>query len=73
MSRSTNLDVLNDYLPALLENEQTKSLSHYKRLIRFFRLGMPDLFIQCILKWVYQILSVKAILNFRWNNMGNRR
>ena len=60
MGRSTSLYVLKDYLPALLENEQTKSVSHYKRLIRFFRLGKPDLLIECILKWVYQILSVKA-------------
>jgi transposase len=60
MSRSTSLYVLKDYLPSLLENEQTQSLSHYKRLIRFFRLSKPDLLIQCILKWVYQILSVKA-------------
>jgi transposase len=60
MSRSTSLYVLKDYLPALLENEQTKSLSHYKRLIRFFRLDKPNILIECILKWVYQILSVKA-------------
>ena len=60
ISRSTSLYVLKDYLPALLENEQTKSLSHYKRLMRFFGLGKPDLLIECILKWVYQILSVKA-------------
>ena len=60
MGRSTSLYVLKDYLPALLENEQTKSLSHYKRLMRFFGLGKPDLLIECILKWVYQILSVKA-------------
>ena len=32
-SRSTNLSVMKDYLPQLLENEQTVSCSHYKRLI----------------------------------------
>lgn len=33
LARSTNLNVLKDYLPQLLDNDQTKADSHYKRLI----------------------------------------
>ena len=33
IARMTNLNILKDYLPQLLENEQTVSCSHYKRLI----------------------------------------
>lgn len=57
MGRLTSLYGLKDYLPVLLENEQTKSVPHYKRLIRIFIHGKPDLLVECILKWVYQILS----------------
>ena len=60
MGRSTSLSVLKDYLPSLLENEQTKSLSHYKRLIRFFRISKPELLVKCIFKWLYQVLSSKT-------------
>ena len=66
ISRSTSLYVLKDYLPALLENEQTKSLSHYKRLMRFFGLGKPDLLIECILKWVLYVAAILVILQFWW-------
>jgi hypothetical protein len=60
MGRSTSLSVLKDYLPALLENERTQSLSHYKRLIRFFRISELELLVKCILKWLYQVLSAKT-------------
>ncbi len=33
LARSTNLNLLKDYLPQLLANEHTKADSHYKRLI----------------------------------------
>ena len=33
LARSTNLNVLKDYLPQLLDNDRTKADSHYKRLI----------------------------------------
>lgn len=56
-SRSTNLNVIKDYLPDLLQNQKTREISHYKRLIRFFKINKPDLLMRCILKWVYQLLS----------------
>ncbi|MFC0185958.1 hypothetical protein ACFSDG_00095 [Pseudarcicella hirudinis] len=56
-SRSTNLNVIKDYLPDLLQNQRTQQASHYKRLIRFFRVNKPDLLMRYILKWIYQILS----------------
>lgn len=56
-SRSTNLNVIKDYLPDLLQNQKTLEISHYKRLIRFFKINKPDLLMRCILKWVYQLLS----------------
>ena len=33
LARSTNLNVLKDHLPQLLDNDRTKADSHYKRLI----------------------------------------
>ena len=60
VSRSTNLFVLKDYLPSLLENEQTHVLSHYKRLIRFFNYSNPTQLTTCILKWLYQLLSKQS-------------
>lgn len=74
-SRSTSLYVLKDYLPALLENDQTKSLSHYKRLIRFFNISKPDLLVACILKWLYGLLSHKTkylILDGTTWEIGNK-
>lgn len=56
-SRSTNLNVIKDYLPDLLQNQKTIDVSHYKRLIRFFKINRPDLLTSCILKWIYQLLS----------------
>lgn len=50
VSHSTNLFALKDYLPSLLENEQTYVLSHYKRLIRFFNYINPTQLTTCILK-----------------------
>jgi len=35
LARSTNLNILKDYLPQLLDNQKTKPQSHYKRLIHF--------------------------------------
>ncbi len=60
VSRSTNLFVLKDYLPSLLENEQTHVLSHYKRLIRFFNYSNHTQLTTCILKWLYQLLSEQS-------------
>jgi hypothetical protein len=60
VSRSTNLFVLKDYLPSLLENKQTHVLSHYKRLIRFFNYSNPTKLTTCILKWLYQLLSKQS-------------
>ncbi len=59
MSRSTNLSVMKDYLPQLLENEQTVSCSHYKRLIRFFNISdsTNQKLIDCILAMIYKTLS----------------
>jgi hypothetical protein len=42
MARTTNLNILKDYLPQLLGNEKTVSCSHYKRLIRFFGKADPS-------------------------------
>jgi hypothetical protein len=59
ISRSTNLSVMKDYLPQLLENEQTVSCSHYKRLIRFFNISdsASNKLIDCILGMIYKTLS----------------
>jgi len=59
ISRSTNLSVMKDYLPQLLENEQTVSCSHYKRLIRFFNISdsANNKLIDCILGMIYKTLS----------------
>ena len=59
ISRSTNLSVMKDYLPQLLENEQTVSCSHYKRLIRFFNISNSanNKLIDCILGMIYKTLS----------------
>jgi acyl-CoA thioesterase FadM len=56
-ARSTNLNTLKDSLPQLLENEKTLPDSHYKRLIRFFRMEKPDELVRCILKLIYRLLS----------------
>lgn len=58
MARTTNLNILKDYLPQLLENEKTVSCSHYKRLIRFFAKADPsNRVVECILNMIYRILS----------------
>lgn len=59
IARTTNLNIIKDYLPQLLENEQTVSCSHYKRLIRFFNLSEPaqHKLIACILGMIFRILS----------------
>lgn len=57
LARSTNLNVLKDYLPQLLANEKTKPLSHYKRLIRFFRQDQPNLLVVGILSFVFRLLK----------------
>ncbi len=58
-ARSTNLNTLKDYLPQLLEKESTLVDSHYKRLIRFFRMKEPDKLVACILKVIYRLLKDK--------------
>ncbi len=60
MSRSTNLFVMKDYLSGLLENDKTKGLSHYTRLIRFFKMAHPNLMVDAISKWIYQLLSCQV-------------
>ncbi len=57
LARSTNLNVLKDYLPQLLDNDQTKVDSHYKRLIRFFRLATPNRLVICILQFVFRLFQ----------------
>lgn len=57
LARSTNLNVLKDYLPQLLANEQTKADSHYKRLIRFFRVPKPNRLVICILQFVFRLFQ----------------
>jgi len=72
ISRSTNLSVMKDYLPQLLENEQTVSCSHYKRLIGSG--GVPlfnisesanNKLIDCILGMIYKTLSESVRAAFR--------
>ena len=72
ISRSTNLSVMKDYLPQLLENEHTVSCSHYKRLIRSG--GVPlfnisdsanNKLIDCILGMIYKTLSESVRAAFR--------
>ncbi len=55
IARTTNLNIIKDYLPQLLENEQTVSCSHYKRLIRFLNLAeqAPNKLITCILGMIF--------------------
>ena len=55
LARSTNLNVLKDYLPQLLDNDHTKADSHYKRLIRFFRVATPNRLVICILQFVFRL------------------
>lgn len=57
LARSTNLNVLKDYLPQLLTNDGTKPCSHYKRLIRFFRQINPDSLVRCILQFVFRLFQ----------------
>ena len=57
LARSTNLNVLKDYLPQLLANDQTKADSHYKRLIRFFRVPTPNRLVICILQFVFRLFQ----------------
>ena len=59
MARSTNLNLMKDYLPQLLENDQTVSCSHYKRLFRFFNLAESthNQLVECILGMVFRVLS----------------
>ena len=61
LARSTNLNVLKDYLPQLLANEQTKADSHYKRLIRFFRVPTPNRLVICILQFVFRLFQIGPI------------
>lgn len=67
ISRSTNLSVMKDYLRQLLENEQTVSSSHYKRLIRFFNISdsANSKLIDCILGMIYKTLSESVRAAFR--------
>lgn len=55
LARTINLNVLKDYLPQLLANSKTQSSSHYKRLIRFFRLKEPNKLVKCILKLIFRV------------------
>ena len=71
-SRSTNLSVMKDYLPQLLENEQTVSCSHYKRLIRSGGVPLFNIsdsanhkLIDCILGMIYKIFSGSVRAAFR--------
>ena len=42
-ARTTNLNIVKDKLPGILENQQnTKPDSNYKRLIRFFNMDDAD-------------------------------
>ena len=63
---------MKDYLPQLLENEQTVSCSHYERLIRSG--GVPlfnisdsanNKLIDCILGMIYKTLSERVRAAFR--------
>ena len=67
ISRSTNLSVMKDYLPQLLENEKTVTCSHYKRLIRFFNLAdsTNQKLIDCILGMIYKTFSESVRAAFR--------
>ena len=57
LARSTNLNVLKDYLPQLLANETTKADSHYKRLIRFFRTPQPNRLVIGVLQFVFRLFD----------------
>lgn len=58
---------MKDYIPQLLENEQTVSCSHYKRLIRFFNISdfANNILIDCILGMIYKTLSERLRTAFR--------
>ena len=58
---------MKDYFPQLLENEQTVSCSHYKRLIRFSNLAdsTNQKLIDCILEMIYKTLSDSVRAAFR--------
>ncbi|QHV95637.1 transposase [Spirosoma endbachense] len=57
LARSTNLNILKDYLPQLLGNAKTKPFSHYKRLVRFFRWSEPNQLIQSVLRFIFRFLE----------------
>ncbi|GAB4043399.1 hypothetical protein GCM10028774_58840 [Spirosoma jeollabukense] len=57
LARSTNLNVLKDYLPQLLANQVTKPASHYKRLIRFFRFEKPNQLVTGILQFIFRFFE----------------
>ena len=58
MARTTNLNIIKDYLPQLLENEKTVTCSHYKRLTRFFGKADPNnKLVECILNMIFRMLS----------------
>lgn len=57
LARSTNLNILKDYLPQLLDNQKTKPLSHYKRLIRFFEWTKPNQLTNSILGFIFRFLE----------------
>ena len=68
----TDLSVMKDYLPQLLENEQTVSCSHYKRLIRSGGVPLFNIsdsanskLIDCILGMIYKTLSESVRAAFR--------
>jgi hypothetical protein len=58
---------MKDYLPQLLENEQTVSCSHYKRLIMFFNISdsASNKLIDCILGMIYKTISGSVRAAFR--------
>ncbi len=60
ISRSTNLSVMKDYSPQLLENEKNVSCSHYKHLIGSGGIPLFNIsdsannkLIDCILEMIY--------------------
>lgn len=57
LARSTNLNILKDYLPQLLANSKTKPLSHYKRLVRFFQWSEPNQLTSSVLGFVFRFLD----------------
>ena len=62
-ARTTNLNIVKDKLPGILENQQnTKPDSNYKRLIRFFNMDDADkqALIEAILCFSFYLLRLKA-------------